>query len=153
MRPIPDNLGSDRAALIGAATSLTAGPSAFWTLFGRVSVDATTGGDDATLKSQAQEAGAQSAELEKVLASGKAKAVIEDDRSVAGRLMVHGTPTWFINGRRINGVPPYAALVGAVEEELTASKAALSAGTPQAKLYASRVEFNVTAGAADHDRP
>jgi len=46
------------------------------------------------------------------------KEQIEKDKSLAESLDIYNTPTYFINGRKIIGNPPYDYLKGIIEKEL-----------------------------------
>lgn len=152
--PMPDLAGSDEAARVAAATAMTTDPYVFWHLFEAVSeLDKSASVDRESLLSLAEKMGASRPLLDKTLHDRRAEALLEEDKALAGRLMVHATPTWFINGRRLNGVVPWAQLDSEVGREIVAARGTLASGTPQSKLYLVRTRFNVTAAEADRDSP
>ncbi len=152
--PMPDLAGSDEAARVAAATAITADPYVFWHLFEGVSeLDKSASVDRESLVSLAEKMGAPRPLLDKTLHDRRTEALLEEDKALAGRLMVHATPTWFINGRRLNGVVPWSQLDSEVGREIVAARGTLASGTPQSKLYLVRTRFNVTAGEADRDSP
>jgi protein-disulfide isomerase len=53
----------------------------------------------------------------------------------AAELQVTGTPTVFVNGRKIGGAQPYGVFARVVEQEVTRAQQALAAGTQPSKLY------------------
>jgi protein-disulfide isomerase len=149
--PIPSHDKAEVAAEIAATTGAVAGPVAFWKLF--ETLTANQGGlteDD--MFQWADQSGAQITSVRRAFEEHVYKRIVEGDRAVAQRLMVRATPTFFVNGKRLDGEQPQARLDDIISKELASSRAALSSGTPQAKLYTARTLFNVTAGAADPPR-
>jgi protein-disulfide isomerase len=57
------------------------------------------------------------------VASGRHKAAIASDVALANGRDVRGTPVFFINGQRFDGVVPLESLRQAIESELTARAA------------------------------
>jgi predicted DsbA family dithiol-disulfide isomerase len=150
--PLSQHKGADRAAEVAAATMALSGPAAFWKMFETLTEHQSRQDDDQLL-TWAEEAGSDRTKLKTALDAGTYTRVVEQDRSVARRLMVRDTPTFFINGRRLNGMQSQSILVDEVEQERSAARAALGSGTKPPMLYHARVLFNVTAGAADRRRP
>src|SRR5690606_32272757 len=60
---------------------------------------------------------------------------IEDDLALADELGVDGTPTLFVNGRALLGVPPQGELLAVVDEELALAREAMARGIAQPDLY------------------
>ena len=52
------------------------------------------------------------------LDSGKYRTIVEQDKAEGARLGVRGTPTFFINGRRLVGAQPFSAFASLIEKEL-----------------------------------
>jgi len=67
-----------------------------------------------------------SADAEKALAGAEA---------LATSLHVKGTPTFFINGRKITGAQPLATFEAVVVEELAHARDIVSQGTPRSRVY------------------
>ena len=61
---------------------------------------------------------------------------IKSDQEVADRFGARGTPSFFINGRQLNGAQPIDVFKSAIDEELRKANLALAAGAPRADLYA-----------------
>jgi protein-disulfide isomerase len=150
--PLPMHDKAEAAAEMAASTHALAGAPAFWR-FLQSATDNQSSWSDSALAGWSVAAGAPRAALERATREHAHKAVVDDDRNVAGRLMVRATPTFFVNGRRIDGMPSQSALSDAIDREMAAARAALLAGTPANKLYAARVLFNVTSAAADPRPP
>ena len=49
-----------------------------------------------------------------------------------------GTPTLFVNGRKVVGAQPFDAFKPIIDEELKQADALLKAGTPLAQVYEKR---------------
>jgi protein-disulfide isomerase len=83
------------------------------------------------LKEQARQLSLDGTAFDKCLDSGEQAPLVKAQLSEAASLGVQGTPTFFINGRMVNGVVSYEVLRGIVEEELAVSQ-------PHAKNTAQR---------------
>src|SRR5262249_19101626 len=69
------------------------------------------------------------------LDSGAGKRTVAADRSLAQSLGVQGTPTYFVNGRRLTGAASIEEWRGLIDEEMAAADRLLRAGTPAGQLY------------------
>ncbi len=72
----------------------------------------------ADLKRRASELGLDALQFESCLDSGRQSARIAKDVEDGRRVGVSGTPTFFINGRMLNGAQSYQAFVDMIDEEL-----------------------------------
>jgi protein-disulfide isomerase len=70
------------------------------------------------LKSYAKEVGLNVDSFDRCFASGKYKAVVQQDLNEGAQLGLTGTPTFFINGREISGNQPLEAFETIIDEEL-----------------------------------
>ena len=75
----------------------------------------------AELKSYAKNIGLN-ASFDQCLASGKYKAIVQNDLSEGAKLGLTGTPTFFINGREISGALPLESFAAIIDEELAQTK-------------------------------
>ena len=64
-----------------------------------------------------------------------ARAELDADVAAASKLGVRGTPTFFINGRRVVGAQPYERFKAIIDEEVKKAEALVARGTPRARLY------------------
>ena len=71
-----------------------------------------------SLKAKAGELGLDLAGFEKCLDLGRHADEVEQDMLAGARAGVNGTPTIFINGRRLSGAVSYERIMGVVTEEL-----------------------------------
>jgi protein-disulfide isomerase len=74
------------------------------------------------LKSYAKEIGLDVDSFDRCFASGKYKAVVQQDLNEGAKLGLTGTPTIFINGREISGNQPLIAFEAIIDEELARTK-------------------------------
>ncbi len=72
------------------------------------------------LKAFAHEVGLDDRAFEQCLASGKHRAAVQRDVEEGQRLGVTGTPTFFINGRRLTGAQPLETFAQAIDENVRA---------------------------------
>jgi protein-disulfide isomerase len=74
------------------------------------------------LKSYGKEVGLNVDSFDRCFASGKYKAVMQQDLNEGAQLGLTGTPTFFINGREISGNLPLKAFEAIIDEELVTAK-------------------------------
>jgi protein-disulfide isomerase len=77
---------------------------------------------DATLNTWAADAKLDTTSFSRCLAEGKGAQAVTDDLALARRLGVTGTPTFFINGRRMVGALPYDVLKATIDAALAQAK-------------------------------
>jgi len=70
---------------------------------------------------------------------------VDADIDLADRLDVRSTPTLFVNGRRINGLLPFAELKALIDAELARARAKLAQGVAPEALYEALVGEGLTA--------
>jgi protein-disulfide isomerase len=88
------------------------------------------------LEGYAQDLGLDLAVFRRALDQGKHTGVVARDRALAAKIGAGGTPTFFINGRKLVGAQPTAAFRKIIDEELGKADAALARGVAAADLYA-----------------
>jgi protein-disulfide isomerase len=91
--------------------------------------------DRAGLEKAAAGLGLDPARLRAALDRPGALAELDAEVAAAARLGVRGTPTFFVNGRRVVGAQPYERFKVIIEEELKKTDALLARGIPRGKLY------------------
>jgi protein-disulfide isomerase len=74
------------------------------------------------LKSYAKEIGLNVDSFDRCFASGKYRAIVQQDLNEGAKLGLTGTPTIFINGREISGNQPLEAFEAIIDEELARAK-------------------------------
>jgi protein-disulfide isomerase len=83
----------------------------------------------------------------------KLKQKIEDDKKQAAQFGASGTPTFFVNGRKMVGAQPYEAFKAAVEEEIKKADDKLKAGVARGQLYAALIKDGLEKVAPPPPRP
>lgn len=91
--------------------------------------------DAEALRAHATRANADVAAADQLVASGRARAVLDEDRALAERLGIASTPVFFVNGVRISGLVPLATLERAVEGALAAARTLVAEGTARRDVY------------------
>jgi predicted DsbA family dithiol-disulfide isomerase len=71
-----------------------------------------------SLKQYAKDLGANAAEFDSCLDSGKYASVVQEDAAYGASLGVTGTPAFFINGKLLTGAQPYSVFEDFIEAEL-----------------------------------
>ena len=92
--------------------------------------------DRASLERYAAELGLDTARFKADLDAETGKDRIARDTEDAVRFSKGGTPSFFINGRSINGAQPIEVFKQVIDEEIRKANALLAAGTPRGELYA-----------------
>jgi protein-disulfide isomerase len=105
--------------------------------------------DDDSIKSAASELGLDTTRFESARTGAKVSADLDRAMALAKSLGVTGTPSFFVNGRRINGAQPLETFKGVVDEEISHARALVSAGTRRADVYAKIMESALAKAPAD----
>ena len=92
--------------------------------------------DRAALDRYAAELGLDAARFKTDLDGGAGTDRLARDTDDARRFGITGTPSFFINGRSLNGAQPIEVFKQAIDEEIRKANALLAAGTPRGELYA-----------------
>ncbi len=141
-RPLSDHSHAREAALVAQSVYTEAGGAVFWRLLQTLAAasDAPT---RENLERWVKSSGADSARVAGWAHSSRAAKIVDEDLELAGLFDVRATPTFFVNGTRIEGYQPYRTLEAAVRRELGAARALLSTGIARSDVYAARVRKNL----------
>jgi len=142
--PLPFHPRALPAALATEAAREQKGDAAFWAMHDAL-FESAPALDDAAVEKAGAAIGLDAARLKDALARKTAEPRIKRDQAEASALGAGGTPTFFINGRKLVGAQPFEAFKAAVEEELQKAKALVAAGTPASAVYAAIIEKGATA--------
>ncbi|HET7824445.1 MAG TPA: thioredoxin domain-containing protein [Anaeromyxobacter sp.] len=126
-RAMPSAVASEEARAQG-------GDAKFWAMHDALFTAPSL--DDAALAKAAADARVDAAKVKDAVAAGKYKDRIERDQRLAQSLGASGTPTFFINGRKLVGAQPYEAFRAVVDEELKKAETMVKDGVPAAQVYA-----------------
>lgn len=91
--------------------------------------------EDADLIALAVRAGVSGARVKSAIQTHRHKATLDSDAAAAKSLGAQGTPTFFINGRKLVGAQPFERFEEIVLEELARTRALIAQGIPPASLY------------------
>lgn len=144
--PASDHAAAKRAARALAEIHATRGEQAFWHALAAIVRRGEPLGPG-LLEPVLDDAGLPGYPLPSP--NARAEAALADDAELATLLYVRETPTTFVNGARLTGFVPRAALGEAVERERRAAYLALAAGTPPAAVYTERTRKNLLNLGAD----
>ena len=109
------------------------GDEAFWAMHDRIFAFRDIAPE--RLEGHARTIGLDVDRFRAALGDGRHRDRIAVDRRLGNELGVRGTPTFFINGRRLTGAKPPEAFAALIEPLLVEAQARLAAGTPPAALY------------------
>jgi protein-disulfide isomerase len=143
-RPQQQHALATPAALLAEAARSKGGDAAFWRVIdGALLADPLDEGALAWLGTRAgvDLAGVKADQAQRLGLLDR----IRRDQNLAFALGVTGTPTLFVNGRRIAGQVPYAALEAIVKEELARAEALVRTGVAPGEVYARLTAKGATA--------
>jgi protein-disulfide isomerase len=152
-RPLPFHQEARPAAIAALEAYAQAGDDGFWEMHDLLFANQQRL-DRSSLESYAAQIGLDRASFSRALSREAHAAIIDEDQEVARRIGARGTPTFFINGRKLVGAQPFAAFEDVVDEEIAIATEAMSEGVPRDRLYASvqAVALNEPTGAAARPR-
>ena len=93
----------------------------------------------ADLEKYAQELGLDMAKFKKALDTNVYANVIKADQAQAMRFGARGTPSFFINGRRLIGAQPFFQFKKIIDQELARANSQVKKGTPMDRLYSTLI--------------
>ncbi len=138
-QPMPFHASATPAAEAAVEAHKQGGDAAFWkmhdALFERQASLAEGG-----IKQAALAANVDTDSLDEALRDHRHLEVIARDQQLAEEHGARGTPTSFINGRRVEGALPLYAFVAVMAQELRWAKQALANGVKRARLYQSLMD-------------
>lgn len=147
--PLPFHPDADVAALAARAAGKQ---GRFWEMHRRLM--ASKGAlDRPTLEAHAQALGLDLVSFRQELDSSEGREQLGREAELAKRFGVRGTPTMFVNGRRITGVRPYEVLDALIIEEIALAKVAIRNGTPIARVSSALMAGGLTGDAAEEETP
>jgi protein-disulfide isomerase len=90
------------------------------------------------LEKYAKAIGLDMAKYKKDIADPKLKEEVLADQKIANAVGARGTPTTFINGRKLVGAQPFDKWKVIIDAEMKEANALVKAGTPLSKVYEKR---------------
>lgn len=138
--PLPFHKEAGMAAEAAMEVFAQKGNKGFWEFHDKLFAGQQTirSEKQAFIEKTAASMGVNMAKLKEAIEKGKHKAEIAKDQTLARSLGAMGTPTFFINGRKLRGARPFPAFKALIDEEVTKAEATIKQGkaTP-ATYYAS----------------
>ncbi len=126
---------STGSRLVLEAAEAAGSQGAFWAYAARLFSDKAPHQTLAPLLVHARALHLDIDQFRRELTSHTHRRVVLADAVEAARFGVHATPTLFINGRAIVGLPPASILFALIDEEITTAKALLANGTKRRDLF------------------
>ncbi|WP_242396229.1 DsbA family protein [Anaeromyxobacter oryzisoli] len=131
------------AALAAEAARAQGGDAKFWAMHDKL-FELAPALDAASLAKAATEVGLDATKVTEAVTAQRGRDRIERDQKVVTGLGALGTPTFFVNGRKLVGAQPLERFRALVDEELAKAEALVKAGTPASAVYARIVERGAT---------
>jgi protein-disulfide isomerase len=96
------------------------------------------------LANYASQVGADATRVRQALADRRHQAAVEADQQLGTSLGVRGTPSFFVNGRRLVGAQPVERFVALIDEVKATAEAQVAGGTPRARVYEATIANGTT---------
>lgn len=124
----------DKAQLAAEASMAAQEQGKFWQMHDTMFANQSAL-DRASLERYAQNIGLNVAKFKAALDSGKYRAYVQADSAAGNAVGANGTPTFFINGRKLVGAQPFESFKSVIDDELQKANKALASGTKLEQLY------------------
>lgn len=133
--PLPNHAHARKASELAIEARRQKGDPGFWAVHDLLfEAQAELGASD-VWERLASRAGLDTARALGALGRGDHTRVVQDDVREGDALEVKGTPTTFINGRRLEGARTAAELARVVDEEVDWARRMIQAGAPRGEIY------------------
>ena len=141
-RPLAIHSRARDAAKVAVGLRRELGEAAFWRFMAQAAAT-THDANKIELAKWVTAAGGREARIEGWLADGDVENEVGRDLVLAALFDVRQTPTFFVNGLRVEGFSTHDDLRRVVEKELASTRSLLALGTASSELYAARVRKNL----------
>lgn len=132
--PLPFHTHAEPAAELAREARAQKGDTGFWRAHDALFADQRHL-EDADLVALAGTLGLDGAKVATAIATHKHKAAIDADGALVAAVGASGTPTFFVNGRKVVGAQPYSEFKRVIDEELVKARALVGSGVPKANVY------------------
>ena len=132
--PLPFHQDAQPAAEAAIAVREEGGDRAFWRMHD-ILFENQRDLSRASLERYARRSGASATSVRRALDQGTHRAEVQRDMDLGQRLGRLGTPTFFINGKKLQGAQPFETFRDTIDRELAIANALVAAGTPRAGVY------------------
>ncbi|MEI7705128.1 MAG: thioredoxin domain-containing protein, partial [Deltaproteobacteria bacterium] len=142
--PLPFHSKALPAAIATEEARAEGGSAKFWAMHDRL-FDSAPSLDRPALESAARATGLDMAAFGKALDEKRYEDRIRRDQTLVTGLGAGGTPTFFVNGRKIPGAVPFETFQAVIDEELSRAQEMVKSGVPAKDVYARIIEKGATA--------
>jgi protein-disulfide isomerase len=132
--PLEQHEHAKSAAAVALHVFDSRGTSEFWKVHDQLFKQAPDL-DETALLAIAKREGLAPEVARELISRAERNSKIAVDVALAEKLGVSGTPTFFVNGRRITGARPLAEFRRLVDEELEAARRLIASGTEPKRVY------------------
>ncbi|MCA9621875.1 MAG: thioredoxin domain-containing protein [Myxococcales bacterium] len=144
--PLPFHKRALPAALLTLEAKARGGDAAFWRAHDKIFLNQSAL-EDFDLERYAGELGLDARATMAAVQSQKSLAVIEADQELAEEVGARGTPTSFINGRKLTGAQALTEFETMIDQEIAHAKALRARGVAKARVYDEIIKNGKTTGA------
>jgi protein-disulfide isomerase len=141
--PLPFHARATPAANAAEEARAQGGDAKFWAMHDALFAAASL--DEAAILQAAKDAGVDPARVKAAIDGNRYRDRLERDAKLVQSLGASGTPSFFINGRKLVGAQPLPAFQALVDEELRKAEELVRSGTPAAQVYAKITDAGATA--------
>jgi protein-disulfide isomerase len=149
--PLPFHAMAEPAARLTIEARKQKGDLAFWRAHDAIWAANEQELSDATLERIGVSINLDVAKLRRAMSENKHAEVISADRDLAKQLSATGTPTFFLNGRRLVGAQPIEKFTAIVDEEIKTAQELLS-GKPRTRSVYDELQKQAKSPQADAPR-
>ncbi len=142
--PLPFHPKAMPAAIAAEEGRAQGGTAKFWEMHDRL-FESAPALDRPALEAVAQAAGLDMTAFRKALDENRHESRIRRDQALVNGVGANGTPSFFVNGRKIAGAVPYETFKAVIDEELARAEALVKGGVPAKDVYARILENAATA--------
>lgn len=144
--PLPFHPQAMSAAQLAMEARAQKGNAGFWQAYDALFAEARI--DDAVLEQVAQNLRLNAHAVRTAMSSNRHQAAIDADMQLAKQLGANGTPTFFINGRKLTGAQPVESFRTLIDEVLATARGLTQRGIPRSRVYAETIKNGVAGPAA-----
>jgi len=141
-RPLSIHPRARDAARVAIGLRKDQGDAAFFRLYSSLAAGSDSA-ERTRLEAWVSAAGGDGSKVGKYLSDPETERILSRDLELAGQFDVRETPTFFVNGVRVDGLTAFDDLKSTIEKELASSRSLLTLGTAPTLLYAARVRKNL----------
>jgi protein-disulfide isomerase len=132
--PLPFHDRAAAAAVFAREARAEKGDPGFWAAHDAL-LEPHADLSDAGLDLVARRIGLDPAAVASAVTQNRYEDGLDDDMEIADDVGADGTPTFFVNGRRITGAQPFEVFKTIIDDEMVRAVATVRGGTPVASLY------------------